>query len=73
MINRGFDILIHYSPEDHCYLAYAPDLPGCVADGQSVSEAADAISEEIDLWISVNQERGVSIPKPRLRPDHVLA
>ena len=64
MKNRGYDIVIHYSPDDECFLAAAPDLPGCMADGETPTEALHALEEEIDLWIDVNSKRGIVIPTP---------
>ena len=73
MNNRGYDIVIHYSPEDECFLAAVPDLPGCIADGETPSEALKALEREIDLWIDVNKKRGISIPKPSRKLEQIFA
>ena len=62
-----YEIIIWYSSEDQCYLAEAPELPGCMADGNSLREVTDAIEEAIRLWIEVNTERGIPIPQPKGR------
>ena len=36
----------------HNYSAYVPDLPGCIATGDTVSEVQQAIREAIELCIS---------------------
>ena len=62
-----YEIIIWWSKEDDCYLADVPELPGCMADGQSLSEVTEAVEESIKLWIEVNQERGIPIPEPKGR------
>lgn len=62
-----YEIIIWWSKEDGCYLAEVPELPGCMADGESVTEAAQAAEESIKLWIEVNRERGIAIPEPKGR------
>ncbi len=67
MESRGYEIIIWYSKEDGCFLAEVPELPGCMADGETITEAAKEIEKSIDLWISVNTARGVKIPEPKGR------
>ena len=59
-----YEVIIWWSKEDGCYLAEVPELPGCMADGETLQEAAAAIEEEIKLWIEVNKARGIAIPEP---------
>ena len=46
------------------YLAEVPDLPGCIADGETVNEAVQAIQSAITAWLKTAKEFGDSIPKP---------
>ena len=46
------------------FVAYAPELDGCLADGQSPSEALAAIYDAIDCWIEGANESGRAIPRP---------
>ena len=62
-----YEVIIWWSKEDGCYLADVPELPGCMADGETLQEAAAAIEEEIKLWIEVNKARGIAIPEPKGR------
>lgn len=66
-MDAKYEVVIWWSKEDDCYLAEVPELPGCMADGESLTEAAAAIEEEIKLWIDVNRERGIAIPEPKGR------
>jgi predicted RNase H-like HicB family nuclease len=53
------------------YSAYVPDLPGCVATGNSITETEQAIREAIEFHIEGLREDGASIPEPTSRVDYV--
>jgi predicted RNase H-like HicB family nuclease len=42
--------------------AFVPDLPGCVAVGESREEAIDLIREAIDMHIESLRENGELVP-----------
>jgi predicted RNase H-like HicB family nuclease len=44
--------------------AYVPDLPGCVAVGETREEAIDLIREAIELHIESLRENGEPVPVP---------
>ena len=44
--------------------AYVPDLPGCVAVGESRDEAMQLIREAIELHIESLREHGEPVPSP---------
>jgi len=46
------------------YSAYVPDLPGCVATGQTVKEAENEIREAIEFHIEGLREDGLEVPQP---------
>ena len=46
------------------YAAYVPDLPGCVATGQTLEETEKQIQEAIQLHLRGMREDGLPIPKP---------
>jgi predicted RNase H-like HicB family nuclease len=46
------------------YGAYVPDLPGCVAVGETREEALDLIREAIDLHLDEMRKEGLPIPTP---------
>ena len=46
------------------YSAYVPDLPGCVATGQTVMEAENEIREAIEFHIEGLREDGLDVPQP---------
>ena len=56
---------------DNNYSAYVPDLPGCVATGNTVAEAEQAIREAIELHIEGLREDGSVVPAATSRVDYV--
>lgn len=58
---------------DGNYSAYVPDLPGCVATGQSVEEVAREIREAIRFHLDGLREDGLPIPEPAAICEYVEA
>ncbi|MBI4939093.1 MAG: type II toxin-antitoxin system HicB family antitoxin [Nitrosomonadales bacterium] len=46
------------------YSAYVPDLPGCVATGQTIEETEREIREAIEFHIEGLIEDGLPVPQP---------
>jgi len=46
------------------YSTYVPDLPGCVATGQTLEETENEIRSAIEFHIEGLREDGLAIPKP---------
>lgn len=44
------------------FVAYAPDLTGCVSDGETPDEALHNIYDAIACWLDAARERGDLIP-----------
>ena len=44
--------------------AYVPDLPGCIATGNSTSEVKQLIREAISFHLEGLREDGLEIPEP---------
>ena len=55
------------------FVAYAPELTGCVADGNTPAEALEAIYDAIACWIEGALEAGRKIPTPASVPARFLA
>ena len=62
-----YEIIIFWSEEDDAYLAEVPELPGCMADGQTYREALEKAEVIIREWIETAEELGRPIPSPRGR------
>ncbi|MGM0609441.1 MAG: type II toxin-antitoxin system HicB family antitoxin [Candidatus Muiribacteriota bacterium] len=60
-----YEIIIYWSKEDKLYLAEVPELPGCMADGNSYQEAVSNAEIIINVWIETAKEMRREIPKPK--------
>jgi predicted RNase H-like HicB family nuclease len=49
------------------YSAYVPDLPGCVATGETLAATERAIREAIEFHVDGLREEGTPIPLPSSR------
>jgi predicted RNase H-like HicB family nuclease len=49
---------------DSSFGAYVPDLPGCVAVGETKEEVLRLIQEAIELHLEDMREEGVPVPEP---------
>lgn len=46
------------------YLVEFPDLPGCMADGETLEEALDAAQDAVNSWLSTAKEFNDEVPHP---------
>lgn len=60
-------MIIYWSQEDQAFLVEVPELPGCMADGQSYEEAVANARVVINEWIETARDLGRPIPEPRGR------
>ena len=49
---------------DSSFGAYVPDLPGCVAVGETRDETMELIREAIEMHIESLRENGEPVPQP---------
>ena len=62
-----YEMIIYWSMEDQAFLVEVPELPGCMADGQSYEEAVANARVVINEWIETARDLGRPIPEPRGR------
>ncbi len=62
-----YELIIYWSEEDQSFIVEVPELPGCMADGESYDEAVTNIQQIIAEWIETAHGLGRSIPEPRGR------
>lgn len=60
-----YEIILYWSKEDNSYIAEVPELPGCMTDGRSYSEALNNAEVVIDEWIETAKSLGRPIPEPK--------
>lgn len=58
---NDYRVICYYSKEDQAYLAFAPDYPGCVADGETPEDANRELSVVLNMWLEVAEEDGVPL------------
>ena len=46
-------------------MAEVPELPGCMAHGNTYEEAVKNVQDAIQLWIDTAKEFGDPIPEPK--------
>ncbi len=56
---------------DSSYGAFVPDLPGCIAVGETKKEAIELIKEAIEFHIEGLKKDGKTIPLPNCDIAHV--
>ncbi|MBU1962843.1 MAG: type II toxin-antitoxin system HicB family antitoxin [Gammaproteobacteria bacterium] len=62
-----YEAIIYWSEEDQAYLADVPELPGCMAHGDTYETALDNVKNAIQLWIDTAVEYGEVVPEPKGR------
>ena len=61
-------VFLYWSPQDEAYVAEVPELPGCMAHGDTLQSALNHAQQAMDLWIDTARELGDPVPEPRNRP-----
>jgi predicted RNase H-like HicB family nuclease len=55
------------------YSAYVPDLPGCIATGDSVASVESEIRDAIRFHIDGLKEDGLPVPEPTAIANYIEA
>jgi len=62
-----YEVIIYWSDEDGAFIAEAPELPGCAADGPTRAAALRNLEVVIKEWIETARSLGRPIPQPKGR------
>ncbi|RCK79316.1 MAG: hypothetical protein OZSIB_0187 [Candidatus Ozemobacter sibiricus] len=54
------------------FLVTFPDLPGCMADGDTEQEALTNGKDAFLAWVAARTDQGKTIPAPRTRPEDFI-
>ena len=60
-----YQFIIYGSKDDESFVVEVPELPGCMADGQSYAEAVANAEVVIDEWIETARKLNRRIPERR--------
>ena len=63
MSRTRYAVVIERGPMS--YGAHVPDLPGCVAVGETKAEVCALIREAIELYVETLEEGGQPVPAPQ--------
>lgn len=58
-----YSMIMSWSEEDQAYIVSVPELPGCMADGETPQEAVENAQVIIAEWIETAEMLGRKIPK----------
>lgn len=61
-----YSMILSWSEEDKAYIVSVPELPGCMADGKTPTEAVENAEIIISEWIETAKMLGRKVPEPSL-------
>ena len=64
-MSHKYEIIIYWSENDNSLVAEVPELPGCMADGKTYSEALNNAEIVIAEWIETAKSLNRNIPTPK--------
>ena len=59
-----YAIIVYWSRTDGVFVAEAPELPGCMAHGDTQEAALANVDQAMALWIDTAREFGDPVPEP---------
>jgi predicted RNase H-like HicB family nuclease len=59
--------LVWWSAEDNAFVVDVPELPSCMAHGNTRAEAIGNAEDAVVFWLQTAKEDGIAIPKPKGR------
>jgi predicted RNase H-like HicB family nuclease len=62
-----YEIILYWSQQDQIFVAEVPELPGCIAHGDTQEAALANIKEAMQLWLDTAKEFSDPIPEPKGR------
>ena len=63
-MNR-YEVIIYWSEDDGRYIAEVPELPVCMADGETRMEVLNNVETIISEWLETANLEGREIPVPK--------
>ena len=63
--------LIIYEKAESNFSAYVPDLPGCIATGDTLDEAKRLIREAVNFHLEEMRKDGDEVPEPTTESEYL--
>ena len=60
-----YEIVLYWSNEDRAFIAEVPQLPGCMAHGDTQEAALRNVNDATQFWIDTAREFGDPVPEPK--------
>lgn len=67
MAGFKYEIILYFSDEDKTFIAEVPELPGCMAHGDTQEAPLKNANEATQLWIATALEFSDTVPEPKGR------
>jgi len=68
-VTRRYLVVIEKA--EHNFAAYSPDLPGCIATGDTLEEVSRNMHEAIQMHVEGLKEDNLPIPEPSTRAEYM--
>src|ERR1035437_1430841 len=68
-MNQNYRVSLYHDPDGY-WVAEHPELPGCIADGETAQEALSSLEVSRELWIESRLAIGLEVPVPLDEPQH---
>ncbi len=62
-----YELIVYWSDADDAFVVEVPELPGCMADGETYEQAVANARQVIEEWIETARELGRPVPEPKGR------
>ena len=62
---QKYEIILYWSNDDQVFVAEVPELPGCMAHGDTHEAALSNVKKAIQLWIDTARKFGDPVPEPK--------
>ena len=67
MNESKYEVIVYWDKVDEIFVAEVPELPGCMAHGETKALAMQHAEAAIELWLETAREDGIAVPEPRGR------
>jgi predicted RNase H-like HicB family nuclease len=68
-MNNNYRVSLHFDSDGY-WVAEHPELPGCIADGETPQDALSSLNITRELWIESRLATGLEVPEPQEEPQY---
>jgi len=68
MMNESqYEMIVYWDNKDRIFVVEVPELPGCMAHGETKKKAVQNAEDAVRLWVKTAEEDSISVPEPKGR------